>query len=183
MKNKIQELFGIIWRAIKRFGPIYWIRCHLIHRHHIINVKGQDGYKGGYSDVTNLILLASFKLLCKFVEKECDLKTYGKGNFETYRKHYLVDLTDTSQDTFLEGQFNDEKAIRELYDYWTIDRPAERKRIDMFYDSIEMPDLSKPGAINFPEEFKMVCQLDRDFEDKEQVMLEKVIKYRNYMWT
>lgn len=93
----------------------YWLRCHLWTRYHIVDISGQADYEYGWIDRDHAMLLACFKLLTDFVEKEDP--EVGHRTFES-----LGAISKEDKDAW-RLQLKYEKEVRALYDWWTIERP------------------------------------------------------------
>ena len=66
---KINNLYNRLIRALSNIP--YWLRTHTYNRYHIINLKSPaHGYNWGWIDRDRALLLANFKILSDFVEKE-----------------------------------------------------------------------------------------------------------------
>lgn len=102
----------------------YWLRTHTVHRYHIIDIRGEDGYAWGWIDRDHAMLLACFKLLRDFVERENP--TVGLGGVEAYEHEGMCD----GEREMIANQVAREKEVRAIYTWWTQDRERERAEHD-----------------------------------------------------
>lgn len=106
----------------------YWLRTHTVHRYHIIDIRGEDGYTWGWIDRDHAILLACFKLLRDFVENENP--TVGLGGIEAYAWEGMS----AGELEGLAAQVAREKEVRALYVWWTVERKKEKEADHDEYD-------------------------------------------------
>lgn len=130
------------------------------NRYHVINMSGVDGYSWGWIDSDQLLLYASFKILCDFVEKEDP--TVGLRTVDDYGQF------PAGPDEGLLVQLEHDAEVRTLYAWWTDERPREWKA----HESLMTVDR---GSSTFEREQQLY---DRDDE-----MLIRLIKVRRYLWT
>lgn len=153
----------------------YWIRSHLWNKYHIIDISGEADYSYGWIDADHALLLANFKILRDFVEKEDPkvglrtLKSYGKADY------------DSSWNKTVKAQLEKEKEIRALYVWWTKTRPKEHKDLGKMLDSYDDSLLifNKSTKNNSMKWFNKNKELDA----KDEEMLIRLIKVRGKMWT
>jgi len=132
----------------------YWLRCHTWTSYHIIDIRGQDGYHWGWIDRDHAMYLACFKLLVDYVEHEDP-----RCGLVDIRAKETVDEWDREA---LECQYEREKEIRALYDWWT----KERK-------------LDQDAHAAKPYDHERQDRLDA----KDDEMLERLMKIRKALWT
>lgn len=101
---------------------IDWVLNHTTRRYHIINLKGEAKYKHGWIDADDKMLLACFKILRDFVEREDP--TVG---LEPISSHRNLD----------EERLEARREIRRLYVWWTEEREREMeaRRRDLLSDN------------------------------------------------
>ena len=162
-------------RLPKGIGNIfYWIRAHTYNKYHLINISGQDGYTWGWIDRDRAMMLACFKLLCDYVEKESHQIDWTWG-----------------------PDYQECKATMDyLYNWWKVERPKKQKEIDDFCNnnpsrpfrerSIKnedgtwtlLPESDKEKEIQ--EKFN---QMDTALEQEEDENLIKLMKIRRALWS
>lgn len=108
-----------LWRRLWNWTPLYWLRCHLWTRYHIIDIRTPD-YRWGWIDKDQAMLLACFKLLVDYVELE--------------RCFEVIDY-----------QWNEEyqrlgNEIKELYDWWKVKRFQDEKEVDKMWRTSSLDD-------------------------------------------
>lgn len=184
-----------IWRKIKRWEPLYWLRTHTYNRYHIINISGQDGYKWGWIDRSHAMYLACFKLLEEFVELEDPEigtrteKDY-RGDPEVIPEDEWIKYHKPSIDDQLEG----DREIRALYDWWKTGRKQEHDACDKIldgyskdFDDIFKPIPEKPGFLEYIQDHSPqweAWKLEHDrLEAKDEEMLQRLMKVRQRLWT
>jgi len=67
----LQKMIRAAWARVRELP--YWLRTHTINRYHLIDIrdKGEGhGYRWGWLDRDEVMLLACFTVLRDFVEKE-----------------------------------------------------------------------------------------------------------------
>jgi hypothetical protein len=184
--STIQQL----WRKLWGWTPLYWLRCHTFTKYHIVDIRGQDGYKWGWIDRSHAMYLACFTLLVDFVEKEDP--TIGLRTEADYRG-------DTSDGDWkfhkpsIDHQLANEQEVRALYDWWKTGRKAERDACDAIIDGLDLsfekmfvkPDDS--GLYTFQpctdaRWTRWTAEHDR-LEAKDEEMLMRLMKVRRCLWT
>lgn len=126
LKNVIEDikLYGFwLWVTEPYYKfiswtPIYWLRTHFVpgHRYHIVNLKKTPyPYNWGWIDRDEAILIASFKLLQDFVEKE----NHGFDSEERRKELLNNDYFDFSD------RVKAQDEVMELYDWWMNKRPIQ----------------------------------------------------------
>jgi hypothetical protein len=145
---------NLIWRPRELF---YWLRERLWYKHHLLDIRGGD-YRGGYMDRCEMIIYANFRILKDFVEREMDVVNWEWNDVHS----------------------NIAKELRDLYQWWTVDRQKEA-------DAIWVHDNNKEWADMTPEErheSSLRGQAREDaFEAKQEANLIRLIKIRRYLWT
>jgi hypothetical protein len=95
----------------------YWIRTHTYNRYHVLNLKDpRNGYRWGWHDRDGLMLIACFKLLSGFVEKEMS------------QNCYYSEATEHCPEWDRRAE---QAEILALYKWWNEDRP--KKMMDPNY--------------------------------------------------
>lgn len=152
-QRTIPYLWSKFTRPFKRFA--YWFRTHTYNRYHIIDLRNADGeYKWGWIDRREAILLACFKLLVDFVEKE-----------SPELKNPPIRRTDCTDDYSIKSDehwFTLNSEIHLLYKWWTEER---LKDLELYYSDLR-------------------CDLPYDYLDnKNDEMLIRLMKIRQALWT
>lgn len=150
----------------------YWLRTHTINRYHIINIKNSVGYKykWGWIDRSEMMLIANFKLLCDYVEKE---KPFDHFTWE--------------------GKEHIANEIRELYDWWTKERLRDLEACSKLGEDGEIhftplnKNLYEMNIVFKDNEaekrFDEYCRRSRELEEKDQIQFMRLAKIREYLWT
>jgi len=139
----------------------YWIKHRVWRRFDRVYIRTLSP---DYHDKDDIFLHACFQILVDWVEREKGLDWWGHGE-ET--AHGV-----TSQE--LNSSDEAHREMKALYDWWTGERP---KRY------IEPPTtilLTGSGTI---EESDNTTYLENIWEDEDQRNLERLVKFRNSLWT
>lgn len=165
-------------RAINE--ALYWIRTHTYNRYHIIDIRDTRGdyYRWGWIDADNAILLANFKILTTFVEKE---KPFDVINWDSDPEHQQAGAT-----------------ILELYNWWTRERLANYKYLNNSknwpaydkYLNTRKVEITDSAILVFPKrteqeelEFNNMINYEASLKSKDKEMLHKLIDVMDYLWT
>jgi hypothetical protein len=187
-----------IWRAIRRWEPLYWLRTHTYNRYHIIDLRGQGDYKWGWIDRSHAMYLACFKLLQDFVEQEDP--TIGLRGEEAYRgkptdEFYVSDEEwNKYHKPSIDHQLANEREVRVLYDWWKTGRKQEFEALDKIldgyhrsFDDMFKPCSDKPGLFEYvpdPDPRWEAWKAEHDrLEAKDEEMLQRLMKVRQTLWT
>lgn len=178
VKNRKTSALQRLWYRVRRWEPLYWLRTHTVDRYHILDLRGMDGYEWGWLDRSHAIYLAAFKCLVEYVEGEEPFK--------------LIDWDATPEHAHARDE------IKDLYEWWTKGKDAERKELDEFFDlhhrdipfDEEWVDIGNgyrehqgDKAWDSPENKEEWSRRYFELEAKEQTQLERLIKIRNFLWT
>ena len=166
------------WRALWRWTPLYWLRCHTFTRYHMIDISGQDGYTWGWIDRDRAMLLACFALLCEYVERE---DPFGIIDWDSDPDHQAAAA-----------------EIRALYAWWRHGRREEAEAVDRFFgehchqvpEEVEFPR-NEDGTTTWnlgagwdsAENERIWFERYTALDTREEEMLGRLIKIRGYLWT
>jgi hypothetical protein len=154
----------------------YWVRTHTYNRYHMLDLRSNVGinYRWGWIESDIAMMLACFNLLRKFVEIEDGLSILSwKFEDEEWWK-----LASKEEQQVYFKQRNDFTEIKKLYDWWMIDRQKEQDRIyELYNDNYDELNAFNDGRIM--KRYEAYEELDKI----DDVMLEKLIRYRRYLWT
>jgi len=126
-----------------------------------------------WCDKTELIPLCLFTMLKHFVEEEMD--------------NVLWDWNEEVKDGFISQPYADkvsaqEKEIRGIYHYITVERPALEKQRDNSYPP--MGDLMQPlNKGDYETLYGEVNRLERLLDEKDTDALVRIVKLREILWT
>jgi len=135
---------------------IWWIkyRIHPRHRHHVLRLDMGPGYR----DKDEILMIACFTVLRRFIEKE--------------KPHVTIVVKDHNRAEWREIFF--------LYRWWTRYR-KQRKPIPYPGDH---KDISLFAANSLVDTWAALSnQQDDDWHKEDQEMLHRLINVRRYMWT
>lgn len=145
---------SIVWKKIANIS--YWIRTHTYNRYYIIDVRqpknspGQYAYGWGFIDSSRALVLANFKILTDFVEKEFltqywwinddkgkwrQAKKSERKTWEQLFEEYSKDIDKDNEEFELsDGSFDEaaysyrvwerqcDRELLMIYKWWKIDR-------------------------------------------------------------
>lgn len=165
---------------------IWWVRHRTTDRYHIIDISGMDGYDKGWIDRDHAMYLACFKLLCDFVEKESKILMTRDVTLADYTSETYQPTGDELE--CIKNQIDHENEIRAIYLWWKHTRPAEKRA----HESVELnspPLFDVDWQLNRSTEFyesqmwKDYFAEDQRLDEKDDEMLERLMKVRKYLWT
>jgi len=155
------------WRIAENW---YRLKCRVWHRYNTVEATTLDRT---YSDVSELMLHINFQMLVTYVEKE-----------EPFEH---IDWEDTR------AMSSVAKEIRELYQWWTVDRGVRDEAIWDGYDDLEEISLGRlfhpdEDIQNSPDVLENRAFLRKCSEEEEAANLEdnlqliRLVKIRQYLW-
>lgn len=188
-----------VWPIERRYKSVKdWFRYRLFERLHMINTKLEPGYY----DTDRRILYGMFSLLVDFVEIEKAWMQYISN--KKYKKpwYHMKRFRDKEMGlTYLEWeithpevpdhQSKEAKEIRELYLWWTKDRPNRIDPDDYYYKYIEENPEEDPfyKIINYEMSqekskiFEKINKLEQEYYNEDTFMLKRLISIRESLWT
>lgn len=138
----------------------YWVKSHTYKKQHLLDMRSPEyPYDYGYADPVSLMIIAPFRILQDFVEKE---KPFERINWDSDP-----------------GHIHAASEIKDLYRWWMIGRGEEQKRLDALQTEWYAKRLAPEGNLLFEELNKM----EQDLNDKDTEQTVRLIKIRNYLWT
>ena len=160
----------------------YWIRTHTKDRYHILNLKGaepenKDGYKWGWIDRSEVLLISSFLVLRMFVEQEGNSPGFGDLSALIKEAEENKDLHE-QLDT-LRAQQKDYEEIMLLYNWWVKDRFEEYK---VFEDKLEEA-YKKYKETRSDKDRDVWFDAEAAKSKREEEMLIRLVRIRNHLWT
>lgn len=164
-----------IWFPIKKPLEIirYWLVSHFIisRRYHMLDLRQPKGYRYGWRDVPEKMLYAMFNLLGEYLkENPYDLtKDYS-------REQINADVGMKSQQDSLE-------EARALYQWWNVERILEEeinyKLLHIWHELYT----SKKSKTKAYKARKILKKSEKEFEDKTDKMIARLMKIRRNLWT
>lgn len=153
--------------------PWYWLKCRVWYRHNVLVIHSLPPT---WTDRDERLLHAAFQILVDFIEQE---ECSEWSHVHRTREQLIADYDTTYEGCdpehaadirkHAEERADDWLAIKALYDWWTVERPARKEPEATGGYTREWGDRYR--------EFEESC----DAEDDE--MLIKLIKLRGYLWT
>jgi len=189
--NKLFRKVVSLWWKVWGWKPLYWLRCHTVTRYHLVDVRGEEGYKWGWIDRSHLMYLACFKILRDFVEKESpEVGTTKYSDYVTDPEHHEWYPGEKES---LDIQMAEEKEIKDLYDWWTKGRAIEQESADKMLDGFDHSFKFNPIEGSDLLELDMSYADDprwqawskeyRRLEEKDDEMFDRLMKIRQRLWT
>jgi len=152
----IRKTLSEFVRYIKHHKFIWYIKHHTTHQYHKLNLSQSDDrndtidhYKYGWIDADSKLRFAMFNILRNFVEKEIKFN-YG----------------------FVGISKEVENEVKEIYDWWTIKRVRDVKRLAQL-----------EHYCHTNEDFLELVNFTHEIEQDEENMMIRLIKIRSCLWT
>ena len=141
-------------------GAWHWVRCHVWNRYHVIDIgkHSATGYRWGWIDCDNAMMLACFHLLVEFVEKELPFEIIDWEHDEEFSKVG--------------------KEIKELYDWWRVGRRLDYEELKVMLDSNAPLRERHKG-----DGWKSWRERSVELKKKDDEMFDRLVKIRHYLWT
>lgn len=193
-ENIFDFCYSIKFRYYYSF--FYPLKNRLISKYHLIDTRLD---KSSYFDIDERMLYGNFSLLQDFVEIELasmfdytnnseDAKytnsqkgmKYCQEFFENYQldKSIFSEEYETKIKTFY-------KEVYDLYNWWVYSRPIRISSNDLsgLYDLESKSVKSLADDEIFKSKCKDCHDIDQNYENEDQIMLERLIKIRRGLWT
>lgn len=121
LSESIPLWFAIAWRRYIH-EPWYWLKCRLWYRHNVIYIKTLPPT---WNDRDDRILHGMFQVLVDFVELEdpYEFKQTWQEHYDTYAK-CDPDFVPGEIVQHAKERADDAQTLKDLYRWWTIERPA-----------------------------------------------------------
>lgn len=179
-KSRLHDrLQSAVRRAFRRGRDLRWWIQHRIdprHRYHVI----WTGLEPNYYDIDTLMLHGMFSLLRRYVEGEMG----GVEQIEEFNR----ELRAPSEHSISAGTVEMEAAQADrqgeavaLYQWWTIQRPADVQRIDLLIDLLYGDD--RPAGERAETMRAELWALEQKSDREDQEMLHRLIDIRGSLWT
>lgn len=160
-------------------NTIYWLKCHLLssHRYHIVDIRqpakieGQpnpDAYRWGWLDADHRMLYAIFNIFNTFVEEE-------------YENRHVPSEEDIQAEPALIFSRNLYYEVKAIHYWWNVERLRQE---DMKAKLLSA--WSEARRNNAPETHQLwddLHKFEKDFDDKTDEMLLRIMKIRRSLWT
>ena len=166
-----------IWLPIIR--PLkethYWLVSHLIpkRRYHMLDLRQPGGYQYGWKDVPEKMLYAQFNLLKEYFDEK---------PYDVTKDYTLEEIND---DEGLKNQHESFQEAKEILNWWTVQKEEEQKAKDALlthWSNIRKNKTSRQNG-EVSKAWELMKQADKDYEDKIDKMLARLIKIRRSLWT
>lgn len=159
--------FLIKWPIVS--NAIYWLRTHTYNRYHILNLgkaepENPDGYRWGWEESSDLLLLANFKILRDFVE-------------QSEPSPFLP--TSDEDIPYTESQNAKYNECMALYKWWIKERFAEYERFDKEHDIAYFAFKANRSE----ENEKVWLNAGQARWNRDQEMLHRLINIRSYLYS
>jgi len=140
-----------------------------INKDHLIDLRQRtkfDHYDGGYIDNVQKVLYANFNILCNFVESK---------EFERMKQQFLQkNIEDESDKTWQDAA----KEMVRLHHYWMTERTQDNEKCQMLHNIAK----SKNNKEEYSEAMNVWLDFGRAVDEKEDHMLNRLIKIRRFLW-
>jgi hypothetical protein len=175
----------------------YWIRCHTYTRYHILDLsRSPYGYKWGWLDRPEAMLIANFQLLTDYVDLERPFKYHYRPDdppptLEDARESIGLKPDDGRYDDsakqsleMLTQQHNVGIEIRALYNWWNTDRKKQHDYLESLPKDIAMGfDKESNAKREADPKWHEYCRLTEELEARDEEMLQRLMKIRGHLWT
>lgn len=174
MTHTLPEFFGPLkwWLRHKK----EWLQAHLypskydFYKISLVGVDPLNPTKYGYMDPCETLRLSVWYSLVRYVEK---CKT------EDPLLHWTAE--EIEADPILKDQKKAYDEIIELYNWWKVGQVEEEAKGKAFYAAMDLARTS--GDKEKVEEFKKLWRDSyKSADEKQEEMLLRVVKLRNYLW-
>jgi hypothetical protein len=173
-------------------NAMYWLRTHTYNKYHMVDCRNpRNGYNWGWKDRSELFLFANIAILNDFVEKESGLDCHID-----WRAPEEVDDPDMDnwEKENRKAHAHAAKEMKEIYRWWNHDRKLEHDAYDKALDEAYKDRPLKFGELknglyememNSPpkEVSKALWKMEESLDNKDNEMLDRLLKIRHYMWT
>lgn len=176
---------------------IWWFKYRITHRYHIISLKSKEyGYHIGWLNRDQALLIASFNILKDFVEKEL-----SPEYFDNLKPPLKEECPSPGEYEDCFEQYQAMAEIKELYDWWTNDRPLAHAMVQKGWESYceQFPLDFEQFPLDFDdknnnfgfyvdnsariEAGKCLVNMEDGLYTKDDQMLKRLIAVRKHMWT
>jgi hypothetical protein len=166
-----------ITRTYRRLvkNPIYWLKCHLLskYKYHILDLRqpkedGKLAYRYGWIDCDTQIVLALFNILNKFVANELP-------------RWYVPSEEEIQTDASLLDQRRRYLEIRAIHYWWNVERKRQEKAQNEILHSWHVAHKAESPDIH--QLWDKLKKIEKANEDKEEEMLNRLIKIRHNLWS
>lgn len=185
----------------------YWFMYRFIkaHKYHLVDTE--LGY--GYHSNDRILMHANFKILKDFVEIEKAQHQYAWKDepkdtppieaalkYIDWERSLVISEDEVDADDPRIGmptsQATSANEIKELYLWWTVDRPARQDPYDAYPDDEkdDGTDWFERQAMRTEKEeianhnrFKKIRVMEADYEEEDTDMLVRLVKIRKELWT
>ena len=151
----------------------YWVKSFLFRRDHLLDLRQPKdnefwGYRWGYLDPCQKVLLANFSILVDYVENE---KVYNPAD------HYSEE--ELQNDPAVKTQYEDYLEVLALYKYWTEGAKESADNSTALYKKMnEQEDKEKNEEIR-----EVWLEAHKKCDEDEQEALVRLIKIRKGLWS
>ncbi len=165
---------------------LQWVRLQVDihwHRYHLLDLRHQGEYVGGWCDRSHVIFLAAFRALKDFVEEEMtdDGSPVGEGGVVSWDE---------------EPWAHAKSEILDLYRWWVRGRREEWAALDASYeatvaaagesfDLVPCEDGTDRSRVVFNDDprWKAYHEALEALEKKDGLQFDRLMAVRNHLWT
>lgn len=166
----------------------YWLRTNTINKYHLLDLRQpktntQDDYRWGWIDECDKLVLANFSVLRDYME-DCQVNKsliYGPNDesIKELEKELVKSEAELGQeDIGLRNQIKYLKEIKDIWEYWTVNRKNDLKYINEL--SMEWSKTARGPERD--KKFDYLHKIEKEFEEQEEDILIRLIKVRKGLW-
>jgi len=173
-----------MWQKIRRHLPnwlkqtLYWLRTRTYNKYHLLDCRSkQNGYTWGWQDICSRIVFANMNMLKLYVEHEAD----------------HIDWTSDPEHIHARAE------MEELYQWWMRGRKIEHDAYDALInktygfegctklvsakDGLQGLVFTKRGDSAWEADCDACSEAEKALTQKDEDMLIRLIKIKNYLWS
>jgi hypothetical protein len=145
--------------------------------------NAMHGYDGGYMDPAEQILYANFAILQQFVEREKPFELFGLQ---------IVDGKVKSTEEISREHDSHYQELYDLYMWWTVGRKNESDAVDLIGSKVNYysepckgmdPVHGQLYELKWKGPFNEWIEAQKRYEDRDDEMLNRLVKIRKQLWT
>lgn len=160
--DKAQNVFRYPFDVL--YAIRYYCKNRFIHKTHIVSTGAK---KGEFLDHEVRMLNAIMNILVDFVENDSSIEHLTWETALVYNEEWGVNSDDPKYNTATEQALGAQTFL-EVYNWWKNVRPTRKDPYDN-YDK--------------DADWKFYASIEQSYQDEDNLMIEKLLKYRHRLWT
>lgn len=162
----------------------YWLKSVTYKKYHLLDLRQPknddhiDNYRWGWLDECDQLIYANFNILVNYYEGVKNCKYSYDATDEGIAK--LEKEFNDPEDIGIESQIHMLKEVKDLRQYWVIDRKNSTREIDRLRTDWYKNRNEDKKTGN--ERWNKLNKAEEDFYNEEEEMLIRLIKIRRGLW-